>query len=149
MTSGALNSASRLATVGKLYPSITQFADVWTDRGSRQIQRFSNLTFPAPFPPEQDQQLVALGFGRGSPRQEFGRSEWPNMTIHHPHKQIGEADLQCAREPDQREDPEISGAALEINKIAPTHRRSVAESLLRKIGLAPSELDVLPQAAER
>ncbi len=124
-SSSTLSSVSRRATIGKLYPSVAQVANVWTDRGSSQIQCFSDLPFPAPFPPEPDQQLVAFGFGRGFPRQEFGGSEWPDMAIRHPGKQLGEADLQSAREPNHREDPEVAGATLEIDKIAAAHRRPI------------------------
>ena len=71
------------------------------------------------------------------------------MPTRRPGEQLSEADLQGASEPDYREDPEVAGAALEIDKIASAHRRPVTESLLREIRPAASALDVLPQAAER
>jgi hypothetical protein len=100
-------------------------------------------------PPKPYKQSVTFGFGRTLPRQEFRRRERADMPARRPGEQLGEADPQGTREPDYREDPEVAGAALEIDKIAAAHRRPVAESLLREIRPAASALDVLPQAAER
>jgi hypothetical protein len=71
------------------------------------------------------------------------------MPVRHSGKQLGEADLQGARELDHGEDPEVAGAALEIDKIAPTHRCPVAEGLLGEVSAAARVKDVLSQAAER
>jgi hypothetical protein len=80
-TSQELRPVPRQATICELHPHIAWIADVRADRGSRQIQRFGDLLFPAPFAPEPDKQLVALGFGRGFSRQEFWGREWSDVPI--------------------------------------------------------------------
>jgi hypothetical protein len=108
-------------TVRKILSRITKFADIRADRGSLQIQRFGNLSFWAALPPQPYKQSVAFSFARSIARQEFRRRERAAMPARHPGEQIGEAGLQGAREPDHREDPEVAGAALEIDKVAPAH----------------------------
>lgn len=66
-----LSSIPRRTTIRKLYSAIAQILDVWADRASRQIQRFSDFRFPSTFSPEPDEQLIALGFGRRFSGQEF------------------------------------------------------------------------------
>jgi hypothetical protein len=137
------------AAIRKVLPGIAQVPDIGADRTSFQIQRLGYLSFSASFPPKSYKQSVALGFGRTLSRQKFWRRERADMPAHHPGEQPGEADPEGAREPDHRKDPEVAGAALEIDKVAPTHRRPVAEGLLGEDCSVARMQDVLPQAAER
>jgi len=100
-------------------------------------------------PPKPYKQSVAFGFGRTLSWQEFRRRERADMPVRRPCEQLGEADLQSAREPDHVKIPEVAGAALKIDKIAPAHRRPVAESLLGEVGSVARSQDVLPQVAKR
>src|SRR5260221_5021522 len=127
--------AARRAAIRKVLPRIAKFADIRTDPGSLQVQRFGDLPVPASLPPEPHKQSVAFGFGRTLPRQEFRRRKRADMPARHPGEQLGEADLQGARQPDHREDPEVASATLEIGKIAPGDRYPAAGGLLGVVSL--------------
>jgi hypothetical protein len=148
-TRSGLDRTPRWSSIRKILSRIAKFADVRADRGSLQVQRFGYLPFWAPLPPKPYKQLIAFGFGRTLSRQEFRRRERADMPVRYPCEQLGEADPQSAREPDHREDPEVAGAALEIDKITPAHRRPVAEGMLGEVSSVALAQDVLPQAPKR
>lgn len=55
-----LNRTAGQPPIGKIPASVSQFADVGAHGAHGQIQRFGNLAFRLPFPPQADEQGIPL-----------------------------------------------------------------------------------------
>jgi hypothetical protein len=79
MALGDLHRPPWRATVGEMDPGVAEVADVVADRGALQAEQISDFVERAPFLPELDEFVVALGFRRlRFAWSKFRRRQWPD-----------------------------------------------------------------------